>query len=309
MSVKLPIVFIVGPTATGKTEVSYLLAKDLGAQIISCDSMVIYKEADVITAPPAAFMLKDIKHYFVKNVSVEETCNVFNYYSQAYEKIIALHGKDIPVIVCGGSGLYVKALCDGIFEGSVNDGQLRKELSERADKEGLEVLYRELLAIDQEAALKIAKQDKRRIIRALEVYHTSGESISKKQKEVKGLCVELDIIIFGLRLKREVLYERINLRTQQMFENGAVDEVRNLRKKHLSITASKIIGINEIGSFLDGQISRVEALELMKKNTRNFAKRQMTWFKKDERIEWIDVDVVTPQEITQRILQRIKDAG
>jgi tRNA dimethylallyltransferase len=297
-----PILFIVGPTASGKTEISYLLAKELGAEIVSCDSMQVYREPSVITAKTPSFMLEAIKHHLIGIVSVENPYSVFDYYTKAREIIFSLHKRNIPIIVCGGSGLYAKALCDGVFEGSVNDEKLRKELNTRADNEGVDALHRELLAVDEEAALKIAKQDKRRIIRALEVYHTTGETISQKQKQAKGICDELDIRIFGLRLKRETLYSRINVRTEEMFETQAIDEVKMLRKRHLSITASKIIGISEIGFFLDGQISREQALELMKKNTRNFAKRQMTWFRKDNRIEWIDVDELSTQDTIKKIL-------
>jgi tRNA dimethylallyltransferase len=300
-----PIIFIVGPTASGKSETAFFLARKLQAEIISGDSMLVYKEPAVITAAPKKAMLKAVKHHFVGIISVRRKYSVFDYYTKAVKLIKELSKKNVPLIVCGGSGLYIKALCDGIFEGAVSDKDIRAELNERAEKEGLEILHRELLAVDKEAAGKISQNDKRRIIRALEVYHASGEPISGKQKQAKGICGEFNTRIFGLRLARERLYQQINLRCQKMFQEGGIDEVKILQEEKLSLTASKIIGLKEIAAFLRGAISRQEALSLMQKNTRNFAKRQMTWFNKDKRVEWIDVDTMKPPTIADEIFKRI----
>ena len=298
-----PIIFIIGPTATGKTKSAFLLAKELGGQIISCDSMLIYKEPEIITAKPAQYMLDEVKHHFIGVVSVKKTYNVFDYYSQALSKIIELNQKGIPVIVCGGSGLYVKALCDGIFEEPVKDETLRQRLTQRLEKEGSDVLYQELKGVDPQAAKKISSNDARRIIRALEVYQASGIPISVKQKKVRGLRSDFKVQMFGLNVERKALYERINERTDEMFANEVIEEVKGLLKIPLSITAGKIIGIKEIGAFLDSKISEEEARELMKKNTRNFAKRQLTWFRKDKRIKWIDINNKTTEEIKDEILR------
>lgn len=291
------IIFIIGPTASGKTEIAYLLARKLKAEIISCDSMLVYKQPKIITSKPPAFMLKRVKHHFVGTASVEKAYNVFDYYISASKKIIQLYNNGISTIVCGGSGLYIKALLDGIFKGAAKDDKLHSSLQSRNSGD----LYRELQELDPEAAKKISSNDLKRIIRALEVYHLSGEPISKKQKQAKGLWGDFPIKIFGLRFPREVLYERINNRTDLMFEAGAAKEVKKLLKKKLSLTAKKIIGIKEIADFLAGKTTEGEAKELMKKNTRNFAKRQLTWFRKDKRIEWIDADKLAPKEITEYI--------
>ncbi len=300
-----PIIFIVGPTATGKSEVAFLLAKELRGEVISCDSMLIYKEPRIITAKPLQNILDEVKHHFVGIASVSQTYNVFDYYKTASQKIEELQNKGIPVIVCGGSGLYVKALCDGIFQEPDKSESLRRKLTQRSKDEGLLVLYEELKVVDPKAAQKISSNDERRIIRALEVYHGSGLPISVKQKQVQGISPKFPIKIFGLRLERKTLYERINERTDKMFSQGATEEVKQLRELPLSLTAEKIIGIKEIGAFLDGKISEKEAIELMKKNTRNFAKRQLTWFRKDKRIEWIDIDDMIPQEVSGTILSRM----
>ncbi|MFA5337793.1 MAG: tRNA (adenosine(37)-N6)-dimethylallyltransferase MiaA [Candidatus Omnitrophota bacterium] len=295
-----PIIFIVGATATGKTEVAYELAKRINAEIISADSMLFYKEASIVTSRPPDYILKEIKHHFVGNISVESTYSVFDYFSEAARLINELAKKNVAQVVCGGSGLYIKALLDGIFAGAGEDDKLRKELEEKAEKFGKEYLYEELKRVDPETAAKA--KDLRRIIRALEVYLLTGVPLSKKKKEANGLWGKLPIKIFGLTFKREKLYERINNRVDVMFENGAVEEVKELLKLNLSVTSEKIIGIKEISGYLKGEYNIEQAKELMKKNTRNFAKRQMTWFRRDKRIEWISADDLTPEQIKENII-------
>ena len=294
------IFFIVGPTATGKTEIAYQLARQIKGEIVSCDSMVFYKEPSVITSKPPQHMRDCVKHHFVGNISVESTYSVFDYFSEADRLINELAGKNVAQVVCGGSGLYIKALLDGIFAGAGEDNKLRKELEEKAKKFGKEYLYEELKRVDPETAAKA--KDLRRIIRALEVYRLTGVPLSKKKKEADGLWGKLPIKIFGLTFKREKLYERINNRVDVMFENGAVEEVKELLKLNLSVTSEKIIGIKEISGYLKGEYNIEQAKELMKKNTRNFAKRQMTWFRRDKRIEWISADDLTPEQIKENII-------
>ena len=301
---KPSIIFVVGPTATGKTEVSFLLARKLGAEIISADAMLIYREPRIITSKPPDYMLKEVKHYFVGTVSVRDSYSVFDYFSLASKIIEDLVNKDIPIIVCGGSGLYLKAILDGIFEGPGKDENLRKKLAETAQAYGNEYLHRELEEVDPESAKKISSNDLRRVIRALEVYSLSGQPLSAKKKEASGFWPKLEIEIFGLRLKRKNLYERINKRADQMFDQGAVDEVRDLLTIELSLTAKKILGIGEIEKFLDNELNQEESKEILKKNTRNFAKRQVTWFKKDRRIQWIDIDKLSSEQAADAILRR-----
>jgi len=295
-----PIIFIVGATATGKTEVAYNLAKKINAEIISADSMLFYRQASIITSRPPEYMLKEIKHHFVGNVSVENSYSVFDYFTEAEGVIRNLFEKKTAQIVCGGSGLYIKALLDGIFKGAGEDAELRKELEAQAKEFGKEYLHKELKKVDPKTAEKA--KDLRRIIRALEVYRLTGIPLSEKKKEADGLWGKLPIKIFGLNFKREKLYERINKRVECMFDVGAVEEVKKLMRLKLSPTASKIIGIKEISGFLREEYNIEQAKELMKKNTRNFAKRQLTWFKADKRICWIDGDDLTREQIVNRIL-------
>ncbi|MCF7873381.1 MAG: tRNA (adenosine(37)-N6)-dimethylallyltransferase MiaA [Candidatus Omnitrophica bacterium] len=311
------IIFIVGPTATGKSDVAYLLAKRLKAEIISCDSMLVYKEPKIITAKPAKKMLSDIPHHFINLISVTEKYSVYDYYQKATKKIKELYNQNIPAVVCGGTGLYFKVLLDGIFLQSKKDDSLRKKLYQQAKEGGLGVLYKKLSRVDPKTSEKISENDQKRIIRALEVYYLTGKPISSKKKEAKGLWGKTPIKVFGLKLDRGKLYERIEQRVDDMFSQGAIDEVKGLLDKKLSLTAEKIIGINEIKDYLKnkgdslhtGTVPLVgEAKEKIKQNTRRFAKRQITWFKKDPRIEWIDAEGMAAEEVANMIRCKMQGA-
>ncbi len=319
------ITFIVGPTAVGKTEVAYQLAKKINpstslsvlrsvlnqskegaverikAEIVSADSMLFYKEASIITSRPPEYILRSIPHYFIGNISVKDSYSVFDYFTESSKLISDLHRKNIPLIVCGGSGLYVKALLDGIFGGAGEDKDLRKKLEGKAKEFGKEYLREELRKVDPETAEKV--KDLRRIIRALEVYRLTGVPLSQKKKEAKGLWGKLPIKIFGLRMKKESLRERIDKRVENMFSCGAVDEVKKLLRPDLSPAAEKIIGIKEIAGFLNGEYDIETAKELMKQATRQLAKRQMTWFRADKRINWIDIDTFAAEEAADKMLK------
>jgi len=282
------VVFIIGPTATGKSELSFRIAKQAKAEIISCDSMLVYKEPRIITSKPPKYMLDEVRHHFIGIISVSESYDVFSYYTEAVKLITDLYTKKVPVVVCGGSGLYMKALLDGIFKGPSRNSELRSFLEEEAKTKGNSALYEKLKSVDPASARKISANDLKRIIRALEVYYAAGLPISEKQKEREGIWGKLPVKIFGLSYKRDELYRRIDERVDKMFDNGAIDEVNKLIKLPLSITAAKIIGIPEIKGYLDGKYSQDEAKSIMAQHTRNFAKRQFTWFKRDKRIKWIN---------------------
>ena len=296
------VIFILGPTAIGKTELAFNLAKKTGGRIVSCDSMLIYKEAEIITSKPTEKMLSQVPHYFVNDVSVEDTYDVFTYYAQALELIRRLHLRHVPVVVCGGTGLYYKVLLDGIFEGASRNEELRIKLQQEAEQKGVLYVYNMLKKVDPFAAEKISPNDLKRVIRGLEVHSQTGVPISQKQRHTQGLWGELAMKIFGLTMKREFLYERINRRVDEMCEAGAVEEVKRLLSFKLSLTAQKIIGIKELKSYIEGEMTLCEAKDMMKRNTRRFAKRQYTWFKKDKRVEWIDVYNRTSESLEEEVM-------
>lgn len=297
-----PLLFIVGPTASGKTDVAVELARAINANIVSCDSMLVYKEPKILVNKPDAKILGRIKHYMIDIISVEEDFDVYRFKKEVDHIINANYPKK-NLIFAGGSGLYVKVILDGIFDEPAGSRQLRDRFLKEAKDKGAKFLYSKLKEVDPQACVQIKSNDLRRIIRALEVYELSKKPISLRQKEAEGYWQKIPIKIFGLWPDKKILYQKIDLRTNRMFEMGAVDEVRELNKFNLSRTAKKILGIKEINDFLSGNCSQNQAKDELSKNTRRFAKRQYTWFKKDARINWVRTEQKTTQEIAAQILK------
>lgn len=284
------VIVIVGPTASGKSALAIELAKALNGEIISADSRQIYKLLNIGTAKPTPEELKEVKHHFIDHLDPEEYYNVSIYERQALRVIEQLFEQGKQPIVAGGSGLYIRALVDGIFDEGEIDFDLRDELMEERDKYGNEHMYNKLKELDPEAADTMLPQNWKRVIRALEVFYSTGKSILYLQNKHKR---ELSFSFqqYGLRWDREVLYRRIEERVDKMFEEGLLEEVRKLREMGLTdeINSLNTVGYVEIFSYFHGHHSLDRAKELIKRNTRRFAKRQYTWFGKDERIQWFDV--------------------
>lgn len=277
--------FLVGPTASGKTKLSIKLAKKLNAEIVSCDSMCVYKGMDILTSKPSGADLKKVRHHLIDMVSPEKEFSAAEYRKMALARIedILRRGKS-PLFV-GGSGLYVKAVTDGLFPSAEKDLKFRKKQELLAKKYGKAYLYRKLKRIDPERAGKIHPNDLRRVIRALEIYHTEKVRPSELNNTTEPL--KYDFKILGIELDRDKLYKNINDRVDEMFNKGIVREVKKLSGKKLSMTAGKALGYGEVLGYLKGRYSLEEAKELLKKNTRHFAKRQLTWFRPDHRIRWL----------------------
>ncbi len=282
------IIFLVGPTAAGKTRLAFKIARRINAEIISCDSMQVYKGMDVISSKPSVLQRRNIKHHLIDIISPQREYNAALYRSQALEaiKTILKKGK-IPLFV-GGTGLYAAAVIDGVFTGPGADKAIRRRLYRQAETRGTDYLYKRLLRVDRQAADKIHHHDLRRIVRALEVWIKTKKPISQWQRQRQSIGKDYRIKIFCLDLPRQELYRSINQRVKQMFKNGLVNEVSQLLKKRLSKTARLAIGIQEIKSYLEGKSSLVQARELISRYTRQYAKRQLTWFRKDKRIVWVD---------------------
>jgi tRNA dimethylallyltransferase len=302
--VRKKLLFIVGPTASGKTDIALALAKTLKTEIISCDAMQVYKEVSILTAKPSTQALKKIKHHLVGNVSIKENFDVFTFRKKVLKAIAEIEKKrKIPLIV-GGSGLYMSILLDGIFEEKDQGRNLkvRKKIEQEIHDKGREAVYQRLKEVDPAAAAKIHVNDTRRVVRALEVFEVYGKPMSLLRPKREGLWSKYDVSVFVVSMKRDDLYERINARVDKMFESGAVEEVKRLKRKKISQTASGIIGLKEIRMFLDDKISEDEAKELIKRNTRHYAKRQLTWFRKDKRLTWVEI---MPGESSEKIVKQL----
>lgn len=296
------IFFIVGPTAVGKTDIAVCLAQKIQGEIISCDAMQVYREMDIASNKPAVEVLKRIPHHLINVVSVQEEFDVARFNQLALEAIGDIHARHrVPVIV-GGSGLYMQILLDGIFSGGAKNEDLRQAFRHQAQVAGPQALYAQLVAKDSRAAAKIHPNDLKRIIRALEINMTRDKPISELQKNREGLWGKYHITLFALNRDREDLYRRIEQRVDSMFERGLVDEIKKFNGIAWSQTAEGIIGVREINGYLKGEYPLDRARELIKQNTRRLAKRQLTWFRKEQRLRWL---MLQPQDQPETIVERM----
>ena len=288
MSFTVPI--IVGPTAVGKTALSVLLSGYFSVEVVSADSRQIYKYMDIGTAKPDKSILEKIPHHFIDILEPDAYYSAGMYGKEARQVIwqIQQHGR-IPLVV-GGSGLYIRALVDGLFEADLRDDSLRKELADQTKRKGLPAMFEQLKAVDPLYAQKISPGDEKRILRALEVWELSGQRFSDLQKQTRK--ADFEPRFFGLTADRNILYERINRRVDKMLEQGLLDEVRRLRDAGYTppLNALNTVGYKEAFAYLDGAISYEEMTEQIKRNSRRYAKRQLTWFRQDERIEWTEIN-------------------
>ncbi|MDD4437338.1 MAG: tRNA (adenosine(37)-N6)-dimethylallyltransferase MiaA [Tissierellia bacterium] len=287
------IIVIVGPTAVGKTYVSVELAKKLNTEIISADSMQIYKGMDIGTAKITEDEKQGIIHHMIDIVSPDEEYSVSEFKYDAEKIIDRLSGENkIPVIV-GGSGLYVNSLIyDLDFGNAKSNKKIREYYTYYYKEHGEDALYDKLMRIDPKAAGKIHKNNVKRVIRALEVYDITGMKFSELNTDIRKESNKYDCILIGLSMERKVLYERINQRVDEMLSEGLVDEVRSLIEKgyNKNLVSMRGIGYKEIIEHLEGSTDYEEAVSILKQNTRRFAKRQYTWFLKDKSIKWFSMD-------------------
>jgi tRNA dimethylallyltransferase len=284
------VIVITGPTCSGKTYLSIEIAQKLQTEIISADSRQIYKYLDIGTAKPSRSELKKVKHHFIDILNPDQNFNVSEFETDALKIINRVITKNKIPVVAGGSGLYLKALVDGIFNTVDTDAELREMLLNQRKELGNEFLYDELKKIDPISASKMLPQNYKRVIRAIEVFHLTGKSIMVLQENYKRE-INFEFMQFGLRWERDLLYQNIDFRVDKMIEEGLIEEVKNVLEKGYdkNINALNTVGYKEIISYLEGSISLGKAIELIKRNTRRYAKRQLTWFNKDKRISWIDI--------------------
>ena len=285
------VIVICGPTASGKTALSIELAKRINGEVVSADSMQIYDEMSIGTAKPDEEEMQGIKHYLIGNFSPTTRYRVSDYKSDAMNAIEEIINKNKMPIVVGGTGLYVNSLIYGIDYPEVKtDLEYREEVEKIAKKEGLKHLYEKAMQIDPEAAKNISENDKKRIIRILEIYKETGKTKTQLEIESRKNGVPYDYRVFAINMPREILYDRINRRVDIMIERGLIDEVKQLYEKYGEElrTAVQGIGYKEVIDYLNGVYSKEEMVEKIKMETRRYAKRQLTWFRKIQDIIWID---------------------
>jgi len=300
-------VFLVGPTGVGKTEASVWLAKRVNAEIVSADSMSVYRGMDIGAAKATPREREEVRHHLIDVVEPTEPFSVGTYRKLATAAIEDIHRRGKLALVCGGTGLYVRSLVDGLFEGPEADWGLRDELLAEAERKGPEVLHARLREVDPEAAEKLSPKDVRRLVRALEVHSETRRPISQLQVQWKRKS--RTVPIFGLTMGREALYERIEQRVEEMFRHGLVEETKRLLERGLreNRTAMQAIGYKEVVRFLDGEYSLNEAKTVLKRNTRRYAKRQLTWFRKDDRIRWYIIgDYKTRGQLYAALLEAVQ---
>ena len=305
---KEKVVVIVGPTASGKTGLSIELAKRIGGEIISADSMQIYKDMDIGTAKVTEEEKDGIEHYLIDIISPEERYTVSNFKKDAEQAIEEILAKGKVPIIAGGTGLYVNSLIYGIeYQEMEFDEEYRNNLMNIAETdEGLNSLYEEACRIDPEAMKKIFPSDKKRIVRVLEIYKATGKTKTEQEILSRQNGVKYDYKVFGILRDRENLYERINLRVDLMLKQGLIDEVKSIYEKYKTFpTAMQGLGYKEVVWYLENKISYDEMVELIKKETRRYAKRQMTWFRKTENIIWLDANKTTDENL-ESIIKELK---
>lgn len=304
---KIKIICVVGPTASGKTSLGVGIAKELGGEVVSCDSMQIYKGMDIATAKPQPDEMWGITHHLIDYVEPNESYSVARFCADANKAIDSIVSRNkIPVLV-GGTGLYIDSLIDNImFLDQPTDASLREKLCERANIEGTEALLKELRVIDPLYAEKMHVNDRKRIVRALELYYTSGSTMSEQLERSRRTPSRFSPIMLGIRYNdRQKLYERINRRVDVMIQHGLIDEARAVFNSGASDTSAQAIGHKELAPYFRGEQTLEECVERLKMETRRYAKRQISWFKRDGRIKWIDADGLSADRILDESLRII----
>lgn len=289
MNTKNNLFILIGPTAIGKTQLSIALAKRMNGEIISADSMQIYKYMNIGSAKISYDEMQGVPHYLLDIIYPDEDFTVANFKEMANRYIIDINKYNKLPMVVGGTGLYINSLVyDLKFTKVAPDYNIRNRLENYSN----EYLYKELEKIDKISYEKISINDRKRIIRALEIYEVTGKSMSEYNKDFRKPREDINLVMIGLSMDRSKLYNRINKRVDLMIEDGLIEEVKSLLSMGYTkdLVSMQGIGYKEIISYLHGEITLEESIELIKRGTRNYAKRQFTWFKRDDRIKWIDID-------------------
>jgi len=296
-------IIICGPTGIGKTSFAVELAKSFQGEIIGADSMQIYRHMDIGTAKPTPAERSMVRHHMVDIVDPDEPFDAETYATRSLSTVMTLQARQVLPFVVGGTGLYIKSLVHGLFDVKPVDKDVRNRLRQVAEKEGVTALFERLKRVDAVTARKVHVNDTYRIIRALEVYETSGVPISDHQQGHRFQESRLASLKFGLHMERDQLYDRIDGRVEAMIDAGLLDEVRRLRESGYSgeLKSMQSIGYRHMLDFLDGHLDWPETIRTLKRDTRRYAKRQMTWFKADREVVWVD------PVVSSKVKNRIRD--
>ncbi len=282
------LVIILGPTGVGKSEVALELASKIGAEIVNADSQQVYRHMDIGAGKPTPGQRKRVPHHLIDIVDPDEEFNAAIFRDRGLKSAEEIWSGRKEVILCGGTGLYIKALTHGLFVGPGKDSEIRKRLEEEAREKGLATLYERLKQVDPETIRSIHPHDRHRIVRALEVFELTGKQMTYWQREHGFKESPFETLKIGLDRQREELYALINRRCEEMVARGLVEEVRGLVEKGygLELRSMQSVGYRHMGLYLSGAMSLEEALCLMQRDTRHLAKRQLTWFRADKEIRW-----------------------
>lgn len=299
-----PLVVLVGPTAIGKSRIAIEVARALGTEILTADSTQVYRGMNIGTDTPSEEDRRRVPHRLIDLVEPDEPFNAGEFRRQAIREISRLYEKGLLPLVVGGTGLYVRALLNGLWAGPPSDRALRRKLEEEARTRGGESMYQELGHVDPATAGRLHPRDTVKVLRALEVYRQTGVPLSKAHEAHRGRATPFRALVLGLTMERAVLYQRIDHRVDLELAKGLVDETRTLLAKGYSrgLVSMKSLGYRQMAGYLEGEYSFDEAVRRLKRDTRHFAKRQMTWFRKEPGLTWVEVH---PDESVRSVSQRV----
>ncbi len=301
-------VVILGPTASGKTSLAIEIANKINGEIISADSMQIYKKMDIATAKPTAYERSQAVHHLIDIIEPDEDFNVARYKEMAIEKMEDIISRNKIPVIAGGTGFYIDTLINNTEFLDYEKSDIRECLEAREEKEGIEALFEELKRVDPETAAKLHINDRKRIIRALELYTSTGRTMSEQRELSHKNKSGYNWCIIGLNaLDRQILYDRINLRVDEMIKAGLVEETKKFYFADYSSTAVQAIGYKELKPWLDGAVSFEDAVEKLKMETRRYAKRQLTWFRKNKDINWLYIDQISKRELVDEAEKLIRN--
>lgn len=305
---KIPLICIVGPTASGKTSLAIEIAKHYDCEIVSADSMQIYKGMDIATAKPTLSEQDGIKHHLIDFLDIDKTFSVAQYCDMAHGIIRDIYAKDKTPILVGGTGLYIDSLINNItFSDADSDEDLRKALYSEFESNGVESLLKMLYKIDPNTASRLeVEKNPKRIIRAIEVYKTTGITMSQHNANSRLNDSPYRVVKIGLTATdRQYLYDRINNRVDSMVQSGLIEEAKSFVNENMSSTSSMAIGYKELMPYLQGEAELETCIENLKMQTRRYAKRQLTWFNRDKNIHWFNIDILSKDELASEAVDKI----